>query len=74
MRITQTNTPEDFQKLKKHELHKLWFHDALTDKQIAKKFGITKQDVKQKRKEFNLNMLNSAMLSVAGSPLYKKHK
>ena len=40
MRITQTNTPEDFQKLKKHELHKLWFHDALTDKQIAKKFGI----------------------------------
>jgi hypothetical protein len=37
MRITQTNTLEDLNKLTRPEFHKLWFIDALTEKQIAKK-------------------------------------
>lgn len=70
MKITQTNTPDEFKKLTRPELHKLWFRDALTDGQIAKKFGVTKQEVKQKRKELNLHMFNSAISYLMGGKKY----
>lgn len=72
MKITQTNTPEEFRKLNRKEFHKLWFRDALTDKQIAVKYGITKEEVKQRRKELNLNMWNSAVLFIMGGAGYRK--
>lgn len=72
MKITQTNTPEEFNELTRAEFHKLWFRDALTDKQMAIKFGVTKKEVKQKRKELNLNAWNSAVLYLSGGSQYRK--
>jgi hypothetical protein len=71
MRITQTNTLEDLNKLTRPEFHKLWFIDALTEKQIAKKFGTTKEEVRRKRKELGLNWWNCAVLYISGGPKYK---
>lgn len=74
MRIIQTKSPDDFKNIKPLELYDLWFHKALTDRQIAKMYGITKNDVKQKRKEFKYTIWRCAILSVAGGTKYKKVK
>lgn len=71
MKITQTNTPEEFSKLSRPDFHQLWFNEALTDRQIAKKFGVDVAEVKRKRKALGLNWFNSAMLFLAGGNLYK---
>lgn len=72
MKIVQTNTPEDLAKLSRAEFHKLWFKDALTERQIAKKFGVTKEEVHARRKELNLTWLNSALLSMMGGNRYNR--
>ena len=74
MKIEQTNTLEDLKKLTKQEFHKLWFIDALTDRQMAKKFGTTVDEVRAKRKELGLNMLNCGMLYVAGGKQFKQKR
>lgn len=74
MKVEQTNTREDFEKLDLVGLHDIWFNQALTDKQVAKKFGITKEEVKEKRKKFGLNFWSGAMLYVGGGEKYKGSK
>ena len=75
-KITQTKTPEDFEHITKKELYALWFgvkmfDTPLSDKQIATMYGVTKQDVRAKRKEKHLNWLSCALLYVAGGKAYK---
>lgn len=72
MKITPQYTLEDLQKLDLQQFHKLWIQDCLTDRQIAKMYNTTKQEVKKKRKELKLNMFNGVLLSVAGGSRYKK--
>lgn len=67
MKVTQKFTPEDFEKITKVELHRLWFNEALTDKKVAILYGVTKQDVKEKRRQFKLTMITAAMLKVTNS-------
>lgn len=74
MRVEQTGNLDDLNKLSRVEFHKIWFIDALTDGQMAKKFGTTKQEVKRKRKELGLNWFNSAFLYLAGGSKYKGDK
>lgn len=71
MRIKQLYTEKDFDKISKVELHGLWFRDALTDGQIARLYGVTKEKVKQKRKRYNIKYLSSAILFLMGSPEYR---
>lgn len=71
-KIEQTRTPEDLQKLTLKEFHRLWFIDAMTDRQMAKMFGVTRKDVKKRRKELKLNMLRAGMLYVYGGPTFKE--
>ena len=72
MRIKQEKNSDDFEKLTKIELYNLWFRKALTDKQIAKLYGVTKQQVKEKRKKYNIKYLNSAVLYLAGGKAYNE--
>lgn len=56
-------TKEDFNKLTKVEMHRLWFKQAMTEKQIAKLYNVSRKEVHDKRKiEFGLNFINSAIL------------
>lgn len=56
-------TKEDFNKLTKVEMHRLWFKQALTERQIAKLYKVSREEVHKKRKiEFGLNFINSAIL------------
>lgn len=71
MKIACTRSPEDLQKLDRVEFHKIWFIDALTDRQMAKMFGVTTKEVKAKRKELGLNWFNSAVLYITGGSKYK---
>lgn len=71
MKIEQTYTEEDFDRITKLELYNLWFRDALTDGQIAKLYGTTKSVVKEKRKKYNIKYINSAILYLAGRPEYR---
>ena len=74
MRVSQTNTPEEFNKITKIELYRLWWLKAMTDGQIAKMYGVSKQDVKNKRKEHNIKWMNSAILSIMGNDKYRRFK
>jgi len=71
MKIRQEKTPEEFSAIDKLELYKLWFKKALTDKQVATLYGVTKQDVKNKRKEFGYTLFRCAILSIIGGDKYK---
>lgn len=71
MKIEKTYTEKDFNKLSKIELYNLWFRDALTDTQIAKMYGVTKQQVKSKRKQYNIKYINSAVLFLMGGQQYR---
>lgn len=70
--MEQTHTLDDLNKLTLIEFHKYWFIDALTDKQMAEKFGTNKKEVKRRRKELGLTYLNGAMLRVAGGTKYQQ--
>ena len=70
-KIVPTYTEEEFLKLKRHELHQIWFHEALTDRQIAKLYNTTKEVVKQRRKELGITVINSAMLFLTCGSLYQ---
>lgn len=72
IKIRQIKTPDEFEKIKRAELHRLWFNQAMTDKQIATMYGVDKKTVRAKRKELNIKWLNSGVLSVAGRPEYKE--
>ncbi len=76
-KITQTKTPEDFKKISKQELYKLWFGERLwdtpmTDGQIAKMYGVTKQEVKDKRKEKGITWLSCGLTYMSGRGSRKK--
>ena len=71
MKIKQLYTEKEFNKISKVELHGLWFRDALTDGQIARLYGVTKEQVKQKIKKYNIKYLNSAILYLVGNPEYR---
>lgn len=56
-------TKEDFNRLTRVEMHRLWFKQAMTEKQIAKLYNVSRKEVHNKRKiEFGLNFINSAIL------------
>lgn len=74
MKVHQQFTPEDFSKISKLDLYDLWFRQALTDKQIATLYGVTPSDVKEKRKEYNIRYLNSAIAFLSGSKAYRHTK
>ena len=60
-----------FDELNRVDMHRLWFIEAKTEKKIAKMYGVTRQEVHDKRKnEFRLTFLNSAMLYLT-NPKYK---
>lgn len=63
---------EEFDKLTRVDMHKLWFRDALTERKIASMFGVTKEEVHDKRKEeLGLTWLGSAFLWLM-NPKYRK--
>jgi hypothetical protein len=71
-KVEQTKTPEDFQRLTLQQYHKLWFCYAMSDKQMADMFGVTKKDVKEKRKRLGLTLFKAGMLYVYGGPKYRE--
>ena len=63
MAIKQEYTREDFDKLNRVEMHRLWYIKAYTEKKIAKLYGVTRKEVHEKRKnELGLGWINSAIL------------
>ena len=69
--MKQTRTPEEFEKIDKMEFYRLWFKKALTLGQIAKMYGVKREEVVAKKKEFNLTTYKCAVLSVLGGDKYK---
>ena len=65
---------EDFYKLDKKQFYQVWFIEALTDRQIAKRYNVSLKEVKSKRKEFGLNWWNCAVLWWVGGKDYKHSK
>ena len=72
--MKQTKTPDQFKELTLIELHQLWFNQALTDRQIAKMYGVDAREVKDKRKEFKLNWFSAATMYITGGNRYKNDK
>lgn len=78
-KIEQTRTPEDFTKISRAELYKLWFgarlsDSPLTDRQIAKMYGVTKEEVKAKRKKLKIGWLSCGFMYVTSGDKYKNPK
>lgn len=71
MKITQKYEEKDLLKLNKAQFHQLWFHEALTDGQMAKLYNTTKEVVKNRRKELQLTWISAAMLSISGGKQYE---
>lgn len=75
-KITQTKTPEDFEKITRVELYNLCFGASWKDQplslgQIAKMYGVDKKTVKAKKKELKLGWITCGVLFVAGGPKYR---
>lgn len=78
-KITQTKTPEDFEKITRVEFYRLWFGASWRDNpmtlgQIAKMYGVDKKTVKTKKKELGLTWLNCGLMFVAGGDKYRSKK
>ena len=71
MRIKQEKTPDDFKNIDKIEFYRLWFKKALTMRQIAKMYGITREEVNHTRKEVGYTTFKCAFLSIMGGEKYK---
>lgn len=74
MQIKQLYTPKDFEKLDKVLMFDVWYRQALTDKKIAKLFGVTAADVKSKREKLGIRWMNSAIASLSGGPTFTSKK
>lgn len=74
MKIVQLYTPKDFEKLDKVLLYDVWYRQALTDKQVAKLFGVSASDVAKKRKELGIGWMNSAIASLSGGSTFTSKK
>lgn len=74
MQIKQLYTPKDFEKLDKVLMFDVWYRQALTDKKIAKLFGVTAADVKSKREKLGIRWMNSAMASLSGGATFTSKK
>ena len=72
MKIKQVHSPEELNKITKEEYYKIYYLRALSDRQIAKMYGVKTKDARDKRKELKLNLLNCAFLYLAGGPKYKR--
>ena len=70
MKIVQLYTPQDFDRLDKVLMYDVWYRQALTDKQVAKLFGVTASDVKEKRSELGVRWMNSAIASISGGSTF----
>ena len=62
---------KEFNKLTRLQMYDLWFRQSLTEKSIALLFGVTREQVKQKREGFGLGFLESGIASLSGTPEYK---
>lgn len=74
MQIKQLYTPKDFEKLDKVLMFDVWYRQALTDKKIAKLFGVTAADVKNKREKLGIRWMSSAMASLSGGKTFTSKK
>lgn len=79
VKITQTKTPKDFEKITRVEFYNLWFGASWKDNpmslgQIAKMYGVDKKTVKAKKKELGLTWLNCGIMFVAGGNKYRNKK
>lgn len=71
MKNRNVHTREEFYRLNKEQLHNIWFREAKTDRQIAKIYGVTKEEVKQRRIHYGLTYMKSAMLYLLGGEKYR---
>lgn len=62
---------KEFKKLTRLQMYDLWFRQSLTEKSIAKLFGVTREQVKEKREGFGLGFLESGIASLSGTPEYR---
>lgn len=79
MKVEQTRTPEEFDKITRVEFYKLWFGARLSDNpmtlgQIAKMYGVDRATVKAKKKELHLTWLLCGFMYVAGGDRWKDPK
>lgn len=74
MRVVQSKSKEDLERLTRAQFHQLWFNDAMTDSQMAVMFNTDKYTVKAKRKQLGLNMFNCGMLRVMGGKQFQDDK
>lgn len=74
MKIVQLYTPNDFKKLNKILMFDLWYRQALTDKQIAKLFGVETSEVKEKREQLGIRWMSSALASLSGGSKFTSKK
>lgn len=62
---------KEFKKITRLQMYDLWFRQALTEKSIAKLFGVTREQVKEKRESFGLSFLESGIASISGTAEYR---
>jgi hypothetical protein len=62
---------KEFKKLTRLQMYDLWFRQSLTEKSIALLFGVTREQVKEKREGFGLGFLESGIASLSGTPEYR---
>jgi uncharacterized protein YjcR len=78
-KVTQTKTPEEFDKITRVEFYRLWFGATWKDtpytfKQIATMYGVDVATVKAKKKELGLTWLKCGVMFMAGGDKYKDPK
>ena len=72
MKIKQLYTPKDFKRIDRPQMFDLWFRQALTEKQIAELFGVTAEEVKDKRKnQFGMGFMNCGIQWLSGEEVYR---
>lgn len=54
-------TEEDFKKLKKKELYRLWFVEEYFDAGLARGYNVSKKLVRQRREELGITWLGSGL-------------
>lgn len=59
-------TEEDFMKLKKRELSRLWYKEEYFDAGLARAYNIPKKKVKARREELGVTWLGSGLTHLGG--------
>ena len=70
-KVEQIGTLDDLNKIKRVELHDLFFNQCKSDRYIAKMYGTTKKEVKRRRKELGLGWYMCGFRYVMGGEQYR---